>query len=229
MVEHKGSRETYDFIADWYDCPIPFSKHDGWGRFGILAVIGDLILYGLKEGAILEIGVGESSIYLTQLAQKHHRKIYHCDYALGKIENPMTIPGYLSDNRILIKENQVVDYSKFQAVLFAGTSDNFFTQIQLPKIALAFIDGDHNYEFVKRDFWNLVPLMKDDGVIFLHDTYPPEDSYVSENKCGTVYKLRQEIEKDKAFDCFTFTKVAAVGVGITMVRVKPKTVPYYQE
>jgi len=209
---HKGSEDTYNYIANWYDCSFPFSKSDGWGRYGILGVLGDMFLYGLK-GDILEIGVGESSIYLSEVARKHNRKIYLCDIGAGKITNPQTVPGYLKED----------------SITFVGSSDRLFKEINISPIAIAFIDGDHSYDQVKKDFWNLVPLMVEDGIIFLHDTYPPDESYIHENKCGTVYKLRQDIEEIKKFDCFTFTKTVGIGVGVTMVRIKPKELPYYKQ
>jgi len=230
VEEHKESRETLDFIGDWEGGSIPFSKKDGWGRFGFLAVLGDMILYSLLEGNILEIGVGESSIYLTQLARKHHRKSYHCDISEGKIVNPLTVKGYLNEDHILIYEKQPIpDYSKAQSVLYVGSSDNFFKDIKTPNISLAFIDGDHIYEQVKKDFDNLLPRMLDDGYIFLHDTYPPDDFHLQEARCGTVYKLRQELEKREDIDVFTFTKLIMVGVGLTMIRKKPKNLPFYKE
>ncbi len=223
---HNGSKETLDFIADWYDSPIPFSKKDGWGRFGILAVLGDLVLYSV-QGDIFEIGVGESSIYLTKLSQKHNRCIIHCDIAASKIVNPMTVPGYLTDGLTYVTP-QSSDTSFKHCLAYAGSSDEFFKQIKLTPIALGFIDGDHLYEQVKKDFWNLIPYIVDDGVIFLHDTYPANENDLSENRCGTVYKLRQEIEKCNEFDCFTFTKIVAMGVGITMVRKKKSNRPWFQ-
>ena len=49
VEEHKGSRETYDHIADWHNCSMPVSKHDTWGRFGLLGILGDMVLYSLRS------------------------------------------------------------------------------------------------------------------------------------------------------------------------------------
>lgn len=212
MKSHYGAQNTYDVIADWYDCPFPFSKNLGWGRYGILGVLGDLILQGVN-GDILEVGVGESSIYLGKLADKYNRIIYYCDIAQGKIENPSTVKGYLSEN----------------SVKFIGSSDRLFKEVPIPLIALAYLDGDHHYEQAKKDFWNLVPYVVDDGVIFLHDTYPAKENQISEHRCGSVYKLRQELEKSEEFDCFTFTRTVGCGVGMTMCRKLPKNRKYFQQ
>lgn len=212
-MEHKGSRETYDYIANWIAPDFFFSKKDGWHRFGILGVLGDYIL-SCTQGDVLEIGVGESSIYLGKVAKKYGRKIFHCDVAAGKIDNPLTIPGYLEEGI---------------ATFFRGASDDMFKQLTIGPLAIAFIDGDHNYEQVKKDFDNVLPLVVDNGFIFLHDTYPPSEDYVDENRCGTVYKLRILLEQHPHLDCFTFARGCAMGVGLTIVRKQPLDRPYYNE
>lgn len=212
MYPHKGSQETYNYIANWIAPNFFFSVNDVWHRMGILGVFGDYVL-SCTQGDILEIGVGESSIYLSALARKYNRKIYNCDVSASKIDNPLTIEGYLAPER---------------AVLFRGPSDDLFKVVE-SKIALAFIDGDHNYAQARKDFDNLVPFMVDNGYILLHDTYPPTEDYVDENRCGTVYRLRQEIEQDNRFDCITLPVGTAMGVGITIVRKKAKDRNYFNE
>lgn len=227
MEVHKGSQETYDHLAQWVAPDFFFSRKDQWERFGMLAVFGDYVL-NCTHGDIGEIGVGESSLYLTQISKKYNRRIYHCDIAASKIINPMTVKGYLSEDYTYLEPGMLADSYK-RAVFFAGASDDFFQQVRFTKLALAFIDGDHVYDQVKKDFWNFVPLMVENGYIILHDTMPPTEEYLSENLCGTVYKLRQEIEADKRFDCITLPKGCAIGVGLTIVRVKPERLPYYNE
>lgn len=227
MEEHKGSRETYDHIANWIDSEFFFSITDQWGRFGMLGVFGDYILT-CTPGAILEIGVGESSIYLTALAKKHRRQIIHCDVSPSKILNPLTIRGYLSTEHTYIS-TQNDSWSASDCLLFACSSDEMFKKLAVPAIALGFIDGDHIYEQVKKDFYNLLPYVVENGWIILHDTYPPNEDYIDENHCGTVYKLRQEIEKNPDLDCITLTRGCAMDVGLTLVRKKPKARPYFND
>ena len=211
-MEHKGSRGTYDYISKWIAPEFFFSVNDVWHRMGILGVFGDYVL-SCTQGDVLEIGTGESSIYLSSVAKKYNRHIYHCDASPSKIDNPLTIPGYFAcENATFIRD----------------ISDNLF-KLPLTPIALGFIDGDHNYEQARKDFDNLAPFVVDNGWILLHDVYPPMEDYVDENRCGTVYKLRQEIEEDKRFDCVTLPVGTAMGVGILLVRKKPKDRPYYQE
>jgi predicted O-methyltransferase YrrM len=227
---HPREKEMYDYISNWCDTPFPFSKNESWARFGILGIISHLTLLNLPNTHIIEIGTGESSIYLTETARRLDRRIFYCDYAYGKIANPMTVNGYLHQDTIIIEEDGMKDANTHnnKAIAYCGLSDNFFRN-NFPAIGFVFIDGDHNYEQVKKDFNNSFDLLVADGVICLHDTYPYCEEYTSEHRCGDVYKLRQELEKRDDLDCFTFTHGVGMDVGITMIRKKPKDRPYYNE
>lgn len=213
MAEHPGSRETYNYIANWISPDFFFSKKDLWDRYGFLGPFGDYVL-SCTQGSVAEIGVGESSIYLSHLARKFNRRIYHCDISASKIDNPLTIPGYLCPEL---------------SVFVRDSSDKMFETSGINNIALSYIDGDHNYDQVKKDFYNMVKVTVDNGYIILHDTYPPSEDYIDENRCGDVYRLRQEIEKDFRFDCITLPRGTAVGVGLTIVRKKPENRKYFNE
>jgi len=209
--EHAGCAETKRYIAEWEPGSLTVSRRLLWGRFGLLGIMGDYILRYLPSGNIAEIGVGESSLFLTELARRHSRRVYHCDRSPGEIKNCQSVEGFFDPGN----------------VVFTGTSDDFFKEIMITKLALGFIDGDHNYEFVKRDFDNMLSLMMDEGLIFIHDMYPPTEEYLSEHRCGDGYRLRQQLEQRSDLDVFTFP-FGAMGVGLTMVRKLPKDLPYYR-
>lgn len=259
MIEHVGSRDMYEQIAQWV-APAGkdvkphetffFSKRDVWHRFGMLGVFGDFVLSACQEGGVLEIGTGESSIYLTEIAKKYRRTIVHCDIQASKILNPLTIPGCFgsqdwgggqvtvgqdvydlpSDVTYVASPEGLLNPVK-RVLLYSGSSDELFEFFgpQMGTLALAFIDGDHLYEQAKKDFWNLVPFMVPNGYILLHDTHPPSEEYLSENRCGEVWRLRKDIEsKPELFDVITLPAGCAIGVGLTIVRIKPADLPEYQ-
>ena len=208
---HPGSLDTLEVLS---------SGRDGLERYRILYDLGQYVLNGV-HGDILEIGVGESSYFLSRLGEKFRRRIFHCDISPSKIINPLTAPGYLSavEDITYFEENQPTP-SLRRVVCFAGASDEFFKRIDMPSIAFAFIDGDHNYAQAAKDFWNTWPLLVDEGVIALHDSYPPDASWTTENTCGDVYRLRQELEKHPEMECLTLGRGCAIGVGITFVKKK---------
>ena len=189
----------------------PFNVDYSWARWKLLNVLSDFTLFYV-EGDIVEIGIGESSASFTSLSKKYNIKVYHCDISGERVRNHTEAGIYFDLTR-----NSV----------FLGPSDDFFKEINLPPIALGFIDGNHMYEQVKKDFENLFSYVVDHGVIFLHDTYPKGENGIDALNCGTSYILRQELEKDSRVDCFTFVR-SARNVGLTMVRKKPKDLPFYR-
>ncbi len=208
---HPGSKDTFDIISAWEPGPIPMSKNNQFGRMGIVSILAYIAVQS-SPGGILEIGCGESSVFLGEIAKRFDRKAYFIDLQRSVIYNAMTVPGYFGS-----KDNYVE----------AISSDEFFKLITLPPLAFAFIDGGHLYEQVRKDFFNILPYIEETGLIALHDTYPPDEEFIGENRCGTVYKLRQELEAMSGLDVFTFIR-GAMDVGLTIVRKKPKERPEYK-
>ncbi len=194
MKGHPGLTNLYKTVV---------SGDYGWDRWGLMSVLSDCILNHV-DGNILEIGCGESSIYLSKLAEKYHRQCFHVEYSLGGVENMKKTEGYFGRN----------------SMVFNCKSDKFFEDASTNmRFALAFIDGDHLYQPVQRDFYSTAVHLAPGGFIFLHDTYPPDKTWTTENKCGTVFKLRQDLERSDDWEVFTFP-FTAFNVGLTMVRKK---------
>ena len=103
------------------------------------------------------------------------------------------------------------------SIVYNGKSDDFFIDSSMSPLAIAFIDGDHSYEVVSRDFWNVNKYLTDDGVVFIHDTLPPNKSWTTDNKCGTVCLLRDDLDQMDQWEIFTFP-FTAFNVGLSMVR-----------
>lgn len=209
--KHFGSLELKREIEFYENSPIPFSKKYGWDRWGVLGVLSDYVLQWLN-GNIIEIGIGESSYYFTYLAKKYNRKVFHCDIQKSDYENLCTVDGFFDDSN----------------VLFHGASDDFFRIIEFPRISLVFIDGDHMYNQVKKDFKNALSLIEDNGFIFFHDMYPENEMETSENRSGTGYILRKELERRSDVDVFTFP-FGSWNAGLTMVRKIPDDINKYRE
>lgn len=194
MSEHEGLKNLYEQVIE---------GTFNWDRWGLLSVLCDYVL-NYTKGDIVEIGCGESSIYLSSLAEKYNRTCYHCEYSVSGVENMKNTKGYFGKN----------------SKVFNMKSDDFFHHSKLTPIALGFIDGDHSYEVVTNDFNCLMDKVVTNGYVFLHDTLPPSPEWRVPEKCGTVYKLRRDIEKEAdfaGFDVFTFPR-SAFDVGLTMVR-----------
>ena len=182
-----------------------------WTDWGLIRAIGDYALT-YNKGDIVEFGMGQSTVVISELANHHGRKSFHCDI------NPAS--GHL------VKSTN--------AEIFICKTNAFFDEVKLPPIAFAFIDAWHEYKQVRQDFFNLFPFMVDNGYILLHDTYPPNKEFTGINWCFNAYLLRQELEKLDTVDCHTFVwdgrpSMSDKGCGLTMVRKKPSNLPEYQK
>jgi len=87
------------------------------------------------------------------------------------------------------------------------------------KFDLIFIDANHKFENSFSDFLLSLKVIKDGGVIILHDTYPASDKMISKNgnvKCGTTWKTALKIKNEFLDEC----EIATLPFyhGITVVR-----------
>jgi spermidine synthase len=57
------------------------------------------------------------------------------------------------------------------------------------KFDLIFLDGCHEFESTKKDFELSFELLKEDGIILLHDVYPPSKEFISKSYCDDAYKV----------------------------------------
>lgn len=109
--------------------------------------------------------------------------------------------------------------------LFKLTSDDFFAQHDLSEVLggrpldLAFIDGQHLFEYALRDFINLERYCDPDSIILIHDCYPLDAESSSRERTtkiwsGDVWKLilcLKELRPDLRVDT---VNVSPTGLGI---------------
>jgi hypothetical protein len=146
----------------------------------------------LKKSTYIEYGVRDASVL------NHVSKYVHIAY--GVDINP-TNP---------VHEN----------VIFKQCTTDYFSETFLPHIQydFAFIDADHRFESVIKDFNYVFKNIKVGGYIFLHDTYPCSEDYLSVNGSADCYKTPIEIKKQYTeghdLEIFTFP----LNPGVTIVR-----------
>jgi hypothetical protein len=113
-------------------------------------------------------------------------------------------------------KKQFVNSNAFE--FYEMTTNTFFEkvkskEIDLPFVDLVFIDADHSYEAAAQDFNNVFPLVSDQGLILMHDTYPRNVSETVSTLCGTVYKIAWEIRNTRK-DCEIVTIPCFPGLSI---------------
>ena len=83
-------------------------------------------------------------------------------------------------------------------VRFYGMTTDDFADIWKNEIRLEvdmiFIDACHNEKNVTRDAQNFYQFLKQDtGLMFLHDTWPPNIAEVDPNRCGDAYLSKKKL------------------------------------
>ena len=101
-----------------------------------------------------------------------------------------------------------------------ATSDEFFKKND-KKFDCIFIDGLHRYHQVKKDILNSINVLKDGGIIFLHDCLPSNVYEQAVPRCqykwnGDVWKAIVEFRTYRNLD--TYTCYADNGIGVMFVR-----------
>lgn len=174
----------------------------------ILDRLSDIILSAV-EGCVVDIGAGLSTLVLAKYSKSFNRIHYSCD---------------TSKKRFIVGHGCHKSHK-----YFIGTSLDFMEQFNdVP--ALVFIDGTHEYDIVTKEVNFFLEKLNKGGVLFLHDTYPPHKKYINKKDkgCGQIYLIRQQLENNKDFWCFTWPYSSqAQGCGLTMVMKKYDNLPFY--
>jgi len=176
--------------------------------WAVMDLLSDLILSN-SEGDIFEIGFGRSTKILNKYAI-HYNRIHHvCDINWKKINQ--------ADKKLKNLNSYV------------GKSLDFIKTLSDISISIAFIDGEHIHETVMKEFEFIFENLSKNGVIFIHDTYPPDESWISENNkvSGNIYKVRQGLEKRDDLQIFTWP-YSAINSGLSMIMKKEKNRPFYK-
>jgi len=111
-----------------------------------------------------EIGVAEGNNALNILKELPIKKLYLIDPYTSYIADGQLIERYIDSFRIAYQR-----LSKYKQVQFIKkTSDEAVEDVNEP-LDFVYIDGNHSYEWVKKDIENYYPKVKIGGVIGGHD------------------------------------------------------------
>lgn len=83
-------------------------------------------------------------------------------------------------------------------------------------VDLAFIDADHRHDSVIADVMELSPKMAPNGIVLLHDTYPPNETYLADGYCSDSWRAAQTLHNQHG--SYYESVTLAAEWGLTIIR-----------
>lgn len=120
--------------------------------------------------------------------------------------------------------NQIRCNNKFSVdvngnAMFTGTTDDYFAQLSNDKIFdIIFIDANHDYEYVLRDYNNSVDRAT--KWILIHDMIPPSKKYTQSKFCSDSYKLLYYFLTETDLEVYPMNN----NFGLTLIKAPAKKI-----
>lgn len=147
--------------------------------------------------------------------------IYHCSLfnkMIPLVKQKLIGVDINSISGSYMKKNKKTEF-------FCGSTDEFIQVLINKKIEIdfLFIDANHNKESVLNDFKNYFPLVKEDGIIFLHDGYPKNEFFIQPGYCSNCYEAIFELSQNaKEYEMVTIP----LHPGLTICQKRKKQIPW---
>lgn len=90
----------------------------------------------------------------------------------------------------------IIDNREFKSGDFYQMKTDDFFDKNVDKFDLIFIDANHDFEYVKKDFENSLKILNPNGIIILDDTNPVYEYLTSPARCGDSYKITDYIRQN---------------------------------
>ena len=197
FLREAAKEESIDYYLDLLYTKYYYFISPWQSRVEVTALL-DLIKK-LNPSTIAEIGTANGgSLFLFSRLAAPHARIVSVDLPNVKFGG-----GYKNWRKNFFKQ-MVLPRQDLHLLLGDSHSSETYHEVQklLPgnKVDFLFIDGDHTYEGVKKDFEMYSPLVRKGGMIAFHDIVKGNPDLVGEvskfwNEIKTQYEHKEIIEK----------------------------------
>lgn len=138
---------------------------------------------------------------------------------IDNLENKTYLELGIADNTnfdgIISKHKESVDLNG--RATFTGTTDKYFEEIDSSKsFDVIFIDANHDYDYVLKDFNNCIKHCKD--WIAIHDMIPPTEYHTVSSQCSDSYKILHYILKERN-DLSVYSMENPIYCGLTFIKM----------
>jgi predicted O-methyltransferase YrrM len=166
----------------------------------------------LRPRRLLEIGSSAGgTLFLWTRAAAEDATIVSIDLPAGGIRDPEEAERLQRFERFRRGRQRLY---LLRADSHAGLTQRRLAQIlEGQALDFLFIDGDHSYDGVRRDFDDYAPLVRPDGLVALHDVHPHSQAWG-----GEVPQFWSEI-RDRYSASELLESPAQDGYGIGLIRM----------
>jgi SAM-dependent methyltransferase len=102
-------------------------------------------------------------------------------------------------------------------VKFMHCSTDAFFDNNTDTFDAIFIDADHEFNQVLKDFRSSLKILNPRGLIFLHDTDPITEHFTAPGLCNNSYLAIMELEKEYEFNLINLP-ITSEGLGIVQLK-----------
>jgi hypothetical protein len=120
-------------------------------------------------------------------------------------------------NQIRCKNKSSVDINGYAT--YTGTTDEYFNQLdESIRFDIIYIDANHDYDYVLRDFNNSVK--RANRWILIHDMIPPSFGSTRSDRCSDSYKLLYYLLTETDFIVYSLNH----NFGLTFVKMPARKI-----
>jgi|TARA_B110000305_G_scaffold175160_1_gene193738 hypothetical protein len=96
---------------------------------------------------------------------------------------------------------------------YTGTTDEYFTQTNIPNYDIIFIDANHDKEFVVRDYNNSIEYAT--KWVLIHDMIPPKKKHATSDRCSDSFRVLHYMMSNTNIELYPMDE----NLGLTLIKM----------
>jgi len=201
--------ERYNYMFKWSYLEVKGPDIRFWGVMNEVTNHSFKIAWGVSDHAIIIKTIAEGLNKAGVLNRYLELGIWK-GYCFNFVA-PFAKQAYAVDTNDCYK---YINGNKNMVWYHGRTTDFLENHNKDEKFDLVFIDANHSHKASLEDFNLVLPLVNENGLILLHDTYPPDKNHLSPGLCHDTYKTAEYIKREYSHLCEIATLPFYYGISI---------------